>query len=276
MSTCIGISIGIPFSRVLGGFTGLLDQYPNAAAAYSLRKLRNAYAGSAIRVRRSSDNAEQDIGFVSNVLDTASLLTFCGAGNGFIVTWYDQTTTGANLTETTGILQPQIVDSGVVINENTKPAIRSLGIGLNNNLFATLTVPQPLTIVAVLRTPLDRDQVPISGNLAVLRNYRRFATSNNFLIDAGSSVTAGSQNLNQTLDIVCYNGANSYFNLNGINVNNGNYGANSLQNLNLFNNQGTGLRAFETPIQEVIIFNYNISADINNIQTLINNYYAIY
>jgi len=39
----------------------LLDLYPNAAAAYSVRKLRSAYTGSAIRVRRSSDNTEQDI-----------------------------------------------------------------------------------------------------------------------------------------------------------------------------------------------------------------------
>jgi len=30
----------------------LLDDYPSAAAAYSLRKLRTAYSGSAIRVRR--------------------------------------------------------------------------------------------------------------------------------------------------------------------------------------------------------------------------------
>jgi hypothetical protein len=41
----------------------LLDLYPNASVAYSLRKLRNAYSGSAIRVRRSVDNTEQDFGF---------------------------------------------------------------------------------------------------------------------------------------------------------------------------------------------------------------------
>jgi hypothetical protein len=56
----------------------LLDQYPNAAVAYSLRKLRAGYIGSAIRVRRSSDNAEQNIGFIGNDLDTASMLDFVG------------------------------------------------------------------------------------------------------------------------------------------------------------------------------------------------------
>jgi len=56
----------------------LLDLYPNAAVAYSLRKLRTAYSGNAIRVRRSSDNAEQDINFVGGDLDTQSLLDFVG------------------------------------------------------------------------------------------------------------------------------------------------------------------------------------------------------
>jgi hypothetical protein len=43
--------------------TPLLDTYSGAAAAYSLRLLDSSYVGSAIRVRRSSDNTEQDIGF---------------------------------------------------------------------------------------------------------------------------------------------------------------------------------------------------------------------
>jgi hypothetical protein len=56
----------------------LLDIYTGAAVAYSLRKLRTAYTGAAIRVRRSSDNAEQDINFVGGDLDTQSLLDFVG------------------------------------------------------------------------------------------------------------------------------------------------------------------------------------------------------
>jgi hypothetical protein len=44
----------------------ILDQISApAAAAYSLRKLRAAYTGSAVRVRRSSNNAELDIGFAT-------------------------------------------------------------------------------------------------------------------------------------------------------------------------------------------------------------------
>ena len=115
-----GIGVGI---RV-GGFTpsggaspyvGLLDSYPGAAAAYSVRLLKSTYTGSAIRVRRSSDNAESDIGFSGGNLDTSALTTFCGAGNGFVTTWYDQSGGGNNLTQTTAAQQPQIVSSGSVI-----------------------------------------------------------------------------------------------------------------------------------------------------------------
>jgi hypothetical protein len=56
----------------------LLDTYGGSAVAYSLRKLSSTYSGSAIRVRRSSDNAEQDINFVGGDLDTQSLLDFVG------------------------------------------------------------------------------------------------------------------------------------------------------------------------------------------------------
>ena len=94
----------------------LLDIYPDAAAAYSLRKLRTAYTGSAIRVRRSSDNTETDIGFVSNQLDTAAITTFVGAGNGFVTTWYDQSGNGYNLIQSTQVNQPQIVSSGVYLS----------------------------------------------------------------------------------------------------------------------------------------------------------------
>jgi len=98
----------------------LLDTYPNAAVAYSLRKLRTAYTGSAIRVRRSVDNAEQDIAFSGNDLDTASLLTFCGAGNGFITTWYDQSTNANDATQATAANQCQIVSSGsLILDANT-------------------------------------------------------------------------------------------------------------------------------------------------------------
>jgi hypothetical protein len=114
----------------------LLDLYPSASAAYSVRKLRNDYAGNAIRVRRSSDNAEQDIGFSSGNLDTSSLLSFVGANNGFVTTWYDQSGNALNAIQTTAVNQPQIVSSGAVITENSKPTMTFDG---TNDSFVTST-----------------------------------------------------------------------------------------------------------------------------------------
>ena len=105
--------------------TPLLDTYTGAAAAYSLRKLSSSYSGSAIRVRRSSDNTEQDINFnVFGELDTVSLLAFAGT-DAFVKVWYDQSSNGVDVTQTNTGKQPQIVSSGTVIVEaNGKPAIK--------------------------------------------------------------------------------------------------------------------------------------------------------
>ena len=93
-------------------FTGLLDTYTGAAAAYSAaRRLSSTYTGSLIRVRRSSDNAEQDIGYTAgNVLDESALTTFVGGGNeGFVTTIYDQSGNAKNANQTTASYQPRIV-----------------------------------------------------------------------------------------------------------------------------------------------------------------------
>lgn len=107
-----------------GGASFLLDDYPGATMAYSVRKLRSAYAGSALRVRRSSDDTEQDIGFVGENLDTSALTTFCSGTDGFVTTWYDQSTSGINPVQATTTKQPKIVSSGSVITQNGKPAVQ--------------------------------------------------------------------------------------------------------------------------------------------------------
>jgi hypothetical protein len=107
-----------------------LDQISTpAAAAYSLRKLRTAYTGNAIRVRRSSDNTEADIGFTATgELNTATLLAFVGTGNGFVTTWYDQSGNGRNAAQTTAGAQPRIVSNGAIETQNGRPTVaQSLG-----------------------------------------------------------------------------------------------------------------------------------------------------
>lgn len=101
----------------------LLNAYPGAAIACSLRKLRSDYTGFCIQVTRQIDSATLNIGFVNNVLDTATLSTFIGSGTGKITIWYDQSGNGNNLTKDTLFPQPQIINNGVLYTINSKPTI---------------------------------------------------------------------------------------------------------------------------------------------------------
>lgn len=124
------INASQPYRPQVASCSYLLDQYSGAAAAYSLRKLDCDYSGSAIRVRRSSDNTEQDIGFVNSNLDTASLKTFVGTGgtdDGFVVKWYDQSGNALNATQSTSGNQPLIMDNGVILRDGGLPCITGDG-----------------------------------------------------------------------------------------------------------------------------------------------------
>jgi hypothetical protein len=112
----------VPRVAAPGGL--LLDQYGGAFLAYSLKRLSSSYAGAAIRVRRSSDNAEQDISFSGNNLDTATLATFVGASNGFVTTIYDQSSNGRHLVQAVTTSQPRIVGAGAIdLLSNGAPSV---------------------------------------------------------------------------------------------------------------------------------------------------------
>jgi hypothetical protein len=139
-----------------GGDAYILDRLSvSSAAAYSLRKLRSAYTGSAIRVRRSSDNTEADIGFTAaGDLDTVALLAHVGAGSGFVTTWYDQSGNARNAAQVTASSQPRIVNAGVVeMDGGTVPAMSfDGGDVLGTTLSPDRTAFPELTVTTVYRT----------------------------------------------------------------------------------------------------------------------------
>ena len=78
------MSFYTPFAFVkspTSAFVGLLDNFPGAFMAYSLRRLSGTYTGSAIQVIKVDNTTTQDIGFTANgSLDTATLSSFLGGG----------------------------------------------------------------------------------------------------------------------------------------------------------------------------------------------------
>lgn len=266
-------------------FVGLLDLYPNAAAAYSLRKLREAYTGSAIRVRRASDNTEQDIGFVDNVLDTAALTSFCSGTNGFVKTWYDQSGNSKDATQTTAANQPQIVSSGSVILKNGKP---SLDFNSSMDLKQTLLKDLPLSSFSfyqVLENPAAATVAAalcFQGSDAIVSYPYVFATGSRiFWRDIGSQ--------NSTTAPIANSQMIYSFNYSKIGVNNSyELHRNSTLALSLTSTTtSTGFSDFfigsiggsqylNKKMQELILYPSNQSSNRTGIESNINSFYSIY
>jgi trimeric autotransporter adhesin len=122
------------------------------AVAYSLRRLYASYTGAAIRVRRSSDNAQIDIGFIGEHLDVLALLVFVGSGDGFVTIWYDQSGNGRHATQTTAANQPQIVSNGAIITEGGRPLISFDGLTQFLNLPVSGAPTQNSSLIGVFQT----------------------------------------------------------------------------------------------------------------------------
>jgi len=108
------LGLGLGLHKGVPTFNGLLDYYGGAAAAYSLRALSRGWlAGDVVEVRRSSDSATQD--FTASQITNGDLVAFCGVGDGFVSTWYDQSGNANNATQITTTAQPKIVSAGALV-----------------------------------------------------------------------------------------------------------------------------------------------------------------
>ena len=253
-------------------FSYLLDTYSGASVAYSLRKLSSTYTGNCIRVRRSSDNTEQNIGFVNNVLDEASLLTFCGAGNGFVTTWYDQSGNSKNATNSTAITQPQIVTSGVVNKIGSLPVMNTLNKDLvntqtNSTTQATFSVFQNETTGSAFLYGLPMTTVASgtyggicqSGSSAVpYGDGTNFGTPTYF--KNGSSITA----TRGSLFTAFATGNKSLLSMMG-------GGTTTANRLLQFPGLSGNIKTFE-----VIIYNTSQTSNRTGIESNINTFYTIY
>ena len=285
----IGVGLGLgQASSGAAPYVGLLDTYPNAAAAYSVRLLRGAYTGNAIRVRRSSDNAEQDIGFTAlGNLDESALTSFCSGTDGFVTTFYDQSGNSRDATQTIAVNQPQIVITGSIVTENGKSAIQYNGIP--NGLTITnrpLTGATSFSIFSIVNLKTannfemiftQTDGLSNDGRLEIRRN----GTNNSLQYlgndNSGSSMT-GTLPVNNTQILSSYIGfsnvatahINNVLDATSINtsINIGNYPSQIGQ-------RGVGF-SLNGIIQEVVVYASNQSSNRSGINSNINTYYAIY
>jgi hypothetical protein len=264
----------IPASFTGASFTGAYDAVPSITAAYGMRRLRTAYTGSILRLRRSSDNAEQDIDAVANGdLDTAAVSSFVGGGSGYIVNWYDQSGNGYTAAQATAASQPLYVASG----QNGKPVGRWDGVndGLKTSAFP---LNQPNTGFLVYSKPVgNQEKFLLDGNTSnSLGMY--FINATTIRIYAGAGPVAGTILDNGSKLMISYtlNGSNSYIWQNSVQIATGNAGT--------INPGGITLGMLGTPsyympcdIAELIICNAALSTgDRTAAESAANAYWSIY
>ena len=266
---------------------GLLNLYPGAAAAYSLRSLNSNYTGSAIRVRESIGNTEQNIGFDAfGNLDTSALTSFCGSGNGFVTTWYDQSGNARNATQTTAANQPQIVNAGSVLMLNSKPRLSY--DGTNDFFNHTLNIASGYSLLLGVVKSLYNGTAPkgIYGVTAPSNILMNGLISNANSTEWGEYtndwITSGYSIFNNQFSIQSYSD-NSTTNpaLNTLVTNNnvvnrtstGRYAGDGSERRYIGDNFGN---YFQGDMQELIAYNSDQSSNRTGIETNINDFYSIY
>lgn len=260
--------------------TGILDLHPGAASAYSLRVLRQATSSSSVvEVRRSSDNTLRNCTALE--IADGTLATFCGAGDGFVRTWYDQSGNANDARQATDANQPQIIASGALILNNGRPVIRF--DGTNDTLVQTVntTISQPFTAIMVGKrnantTGRNQDLFRSSGSQAV--NFFNSLDSWNLYGFAGTATKLGTTAIGtRFLSSVVYNGASStnFFNNSQTTINLGSDALNTSNVLTIGSNASPNTwAAIDMP--ELIFYASSQASNFTSINSNINTYYSIY
>tara|TARA_R100001086_G_scaffold188574_1_gene106519 strand:+ start:1055 stop:1954 length:900 start_codon:yes stop_codon:yes gene_type:complete len=164
----------------------LLQIAPDPSIALSLRSLTGGDP-LVVRVRRSSDNLEQD--FTASEVSSGALVDFVGSGNdGFVETWYDQGGS-KNATQTNTTNQPKIVESGSLITETrsgvTTAAIKftsDSGTPANSDFLQTSSTYVSTAVSAIttcLVVPCQDDSSEEKGILGKNNSNNRVSIDHN-------------------------------------------------------------------------------------------------
>jgi hypothetical protein len=234
--------------------TGPIDGVPGTLAAYSTYRLRGTYLGPLVRVRRSSDNAERDIGAIwGGSLDTSTLSSFCPSPSScFVSTWYDQSGNARDASQSDPVQQPRLTSAGTVDQVNGVPAL--FFDGSDPRLLTSIAIPA--SVDSIWSTHLARVLGDGGGNLgriwgmsvnpslSTVRYLNYYYGTANFI---GSSAVANPQ----ILSIAFRNGTGGIF-VNGQSTVTGNGGFTGGEAL-VIGNLGSLPRAFHGNLQTLVV-----------------------
>lgn len=230
--------------------------------------MNSNYTGDAIVVRRDSDNATANIGFVGGELNTTYLNEFCNGANGFVATWFDQSGNGYNATQSIASEQPKIYDSTTgVILENNKPAIYTDGV--DGFVISSVIAATGQKYAFSVNTVDD----------ALWSMYADDAAGGN-IIPVGQSGSTSGISIGYTLNVL-YHNTNVFSGTSGDLYTLYNTTGQSLTTID-FDGIGVGVLLYRNGFrlqgftQEIIIYNSDESSNRTGIEANINDFYSIY
>lgn len=269
----------------VGAATVYLLANTTASRAYSLRKVKSDYTGFAVRVRRNSDNVEQDFGFSGENFDIAAFNTFVGAGIGFVTIWYDQSGNAQNAIQTTVANQPHISPTGL----SGKPTVQFDGVNdvmtyppvwtgaSARSMFVTyklLNATGTFTYEVVGQHP--NAGTPATGTYFEIHSRTENVTGHPYL--AGFSQDLGDNtapNLTALLASAHYDGTTAYLRRNGAQIASGAKTFNTGQTGQI-GGKTTSVAVLHAQVSEIIIYNTYVSGSITEISNNTNAYYTLY
>lgn len=182
LNSALAQVVGTPY--LITDSRPILDQLSIAPSfAFSTRKLREGYTGFALRIRRSTDNAQADVAFDNtSIVSDNSIVTVAVAGGGlavgntltlasfrsgstlFVTTWYDQGTNGFHGVQST----------------TSRQAVLSLNVIGSSNQYASLvftgTSKHNVTVNQTMPVLLGNG---LRGSVMMIGNVQNGTSTNN-------------------------------------------------------------------------------------------------
>ena len=268
----------------------LLDVYPDANHAFSLRKIRTDYDGFVLKVRDDSTDNEADVSFDDNdtVSDSSPVSNLTGGSgatlgdwrgsNVYVVKWYDQSSNGFDISQSSESYQPKLISSGSYYTDGGNGRVSLRGHGDSLREQTSSTIDQPVTVVAVSDTWTDSvTRYLCDGGHATAAGDRQILILYNTDFEMYAGSFAGSRTV--TVDnwqwFALFNGSSSELSMNGTNETSLNIGTKGCKGLTLFSRYSAG-STWRGTIQEFIQWEADRSAERSDIEAAVNEYYATY
>ena len=174
-------TFGADHSATASSATFLLDQYPGAAAAYSIRLLNASYSGALVRIRKDTGgqpekdfyaDSNNELSLNSSDGGGTTLGSWIGGNDGYVVTWYDQSgNSGRDVTNSTASTQPKLLTAGVFeTNDNGNIAVNYA----SGNYLRVTGVTGISTTNVEIYTVFQNSNLAVRGVLFYSPNYIYF------------------------------------------------------------------------------------------------------